>query len=92
MSPAGRGFCAQLHERGLKITGVDAAPELIRAARERGPAEVKYHVADARELSFLPAAAFDAAACVLAIQNIHPIQPVFEHVSRLLKSAGGSSW
>src|SRR3954465_882042 len=85
----GQGVLArQLHERGLKVTGVDAAPELIRAARERGPAEIPYHVADARDLSFLPDGSFDAAACVLAIQNIHPIQPVFEHVARVLKDRG----
>jgi ubiquinone/menaquinone biosynthesis C-methylase UbiE len=85
----GQGVLArQLHERGLHVTGIDAAAELIRAARERGPAEVKYHVADARDLSLLPDAAFDAAACVLAIQNIHPIQPVFEHVARVLKDRG----
>src|SRR3954465_6705749 len=36
----GQGVLArQLYERGLKVTGVDAAPELIRAARERGPTE-----------------------------------------------------
>ena len=52
----GQGVLArQLHERGLKVTGVDAAPELIRAARDRGPADIPYHVADARDLSFLPA-------------------------------------
>jgi SAM-dependent methyltransferase len=31
---------------------------------------------------------FDTAACVLAIQNIHPIAPVFEGVARVLKSGG----
>ena len=85
----GQGVLArQLHDRGLKVTGVDAAAELIRAARDRGPADIPYHVADARDLSFLPDHSFDAAACVLAIQNIHPIQPVFEHVSRVLKGRG----
>ena len=85
----GQGVLARhLHERGLQVTGVDAAAELIRAARERGPAQVAYHVADARELSFMPAGAFDAAACVLAIQNIHPIQPVFEHVAHMLRERG----
>src|SRR5215207_7718507 len=42
----GQGVLArQLHERGFKVTGIDAAAELIRAARGRGPAEVAYHVA-----------------------------------------------
>ena len=70
------------------MTGVDAAAELIRAARQRGPESIRYHVGDARELGFVPEAAFDAAACVLAIQNIHPIQPVFEGVRRALRPGG----
>ena len=85
----GQGALARLlHERGAEVTGVDAAPELIRAARLRGPEAIRYHVADARELSFLPESAFAAAACVLAIQNIQPVQPVMEGVARLLRPGG----
>ena len=85
----GQGALARLlHERGAEVTGVDAAADLVRAARQRGPEDVRYHVGDARELGFLPAGAFAAAACVLAIQNIHPIQPVFEGVRRLLRPGG----
>jgi len=85
----GQGALARLLQaRGAEVTGVDAAPELIRAARERGPEAIRYHVADARELSFLPEGTFAAAACVLAIQNIQPIAPVFEGVARLLRPGG----
>ena len=49
---------------------------------------IRYHVGDALDLLFLPAESFDAAACVLAIQNIHPIAPVFEGVHRLLRIGG----
>jgi ubiquinone/menaquinone biosynthesis C-methylase UbiE len=81
-------LCRALHERKIDVTGVDAAEKLIRAARLRGPAEIKYLVGDARDLSNLPAASFDAAACILAIQNIQPLPPVFQSVARLLKSLG----
>ena len=81
-------LCRLLNEKGAQVTGVDAAAELIRAARQRGPESIRYHVGDARELGFLPEAAFDAAACVLAIQNIQPIQPVFEGVRRALRPGG----
>jgi ubiquinone/menaquinone biosynthesis C-methylase UbiE len=81
-------LCRLLHERGAEATGVDMAQPLIAAARERGPAAIHYHVGDARDLSFLPAGQFDAATCVLAIQNIHPIQPVFDAAARLLKPIG----
>lgn len=81
-------LCRILHERGVEATGIDASSELIDAARERGPEAIRYDVADARELKFLPPIHFTAAACVLAVQNIHPLQPVFEGVHRLLKPGG----
>lgn len=81
-------LCRALHSRGIDVTGVDAADELIRAARSRGPAEIKYLLGDVRDLSDLQAAEFDAAACVMAIQNIHPLPPVFHSIARLLKPTG----
>jgi ubiquinone/menaquinone biosynthesis C-methylase UbiE len=81
-------LCRMLRERGIEVTGLDAAEALIRAARERGPNDIRYQVADARELSFLRESHFDAAACMLAIQNIHPIAPLCAGVSRALKPAG----
>ena len=82
-------LCRLLAQRGAHVTGVDAAAELIRAARERGgPDAIEYRVADARELDFLPADRFDLAACVLAIQNVHPIAPVFDGVARALRDRG----
>jgi ubiquinone/menaquinone biosynthesis C-methylase UbiE len=86
----GQGVLARmLHDRGVKVTGVDAARQLIAAARQRSDPAVTYHVADARHLAdLLPVDHFDAAACVLAIQNIHPIQGVFDGVARVLKPTG----
>jgi ubiquinone/menaquinone biosynthesis C-methylase UbiE len=84
-------LCRVLAERGADVTGLDAAEPLIRAARERGPNSVRYHVADARELAaipLLPPDHFAAAACVLAVQNIQPIAPVFQGVHRLLRPGG----
>jgi ubiquinone/menaquinone biosynthesis C-methylase UbiE len=82
-------FCRVLQSRGINVTGVDAAEELIRAARHRGPAEIQYLIGDARDLSnLLPAGQFDAAVCLLAIQNVHPLPPIFQNVARVLKSAG----
>ncbi len=89
-------LCRLLAAKGVESTGIDAAPELIRAARDRGPAAnpsigaepsapIHYQVADARDITFFPANHFDAVACVLAIQNIHPIGPVLTGASRVLK-------
>jgi ubiquinone/menaquinone biosynthesis C-methylase UbiE len=81
-------LCRILAERGAEVTGVDAARELIESARQRGPASIHYHLADAREIDFLPAAHFNAAACILAIQNINPLQPVFAGIARALAPRG----
>jgi ubiquinone/menaquinone biosynthesis C-methylase UbiE len=81
-------LCRILHQRGIEVTGIDAADELIRVAHERGPAAIRYQVGDARDLAFLPEKTWSAAACVLAIQNIHPIQPVFQSVRRILQPGG----
>lgn len=81
-------LCRVLAGRGAQMTGVDAAEPLVAAARERGPATIRYQVGDARELYHLPPAHFAAAACVLAIQNMHPIAPVFQAVHRLLRPGG----
>ncbi|MGA3067545.1 MAG: class I SAM-dependent methyltransferase [Tepidisphaeraceae bacterium] len=81
-------LCRALAERGIIPTGVDAAKTLIESARQRGPATIHYHVADARHLEFLPENHFAAAACLLAIQNIQPLAPVISGVARLLKPRG----
>lgn len=81
-------LCRILESRGVQAMGVDAAKELIHAARRRGPETIHYHVGDARDLKFLPESSFSAAACVLAIQNINPISSVFTGVQRVLKPWG----
>jgi ubiquinone/menaquinone biosynthesis C-methylase UbiE len=81
-------LCRRLHQAGIIVTGVDASEQLVEAARKRSGSSISYHVGDARDLSFLSPASFDAAACVLAIQNIHPIAPVFAGVHRLLRPGG----
>jgi ubiquinone/menaquinone biosynthesis C-methylase UbiE len=88
-------LCRLLAAKGVDATGIDAAGELIRAAKDRAAARpaseaalLHYQVADARELGFLPADHFTAAACVLAIQNMHPIGPIFSGAARVLKPGG----
>lgn len=85
----GQGVLARLlHERAVDMTGIDAARELIAAAKQRSDPAIIYQVGDARKLDHLPEAHFDAAACVLAIQNIHPINGVYSGVARTLKPGG----
>lgn len=81
-------LCRALHEVGAQVTGVDAAAELIDLARKRSDPAIHYRVADARQLEFLPASHFAAATCVLAIQNIQDIAPLFTGVARALRDGG----
>jgi ubiquinone/menaquinone biosynthesis C-methylase UbiE len=80
-------LCRVLRQHGARPTGIDAAPELIKIARERDP-EGRYHIADAKDLSSVTADHYSAAACILAIQNIDTLPPVFEGVARALKVNG----
>lgn len=77
-----------LAETGVGVTGVDLSPALIARAKERASERVRFLVGDARRLSMLQAGAFDAAVCVLAAQNIDPIEPVFAECGRLLRRGG----
>lgn len=88
-------LCRLLASRGVVCTGVDAAADLIRLAKQRGVDESiakelspTYHIMDAAHLEPLPADHFNAAACVLAIQNMHPIAPVFASIARTLRDRG----
>jgi ubiquinone/menaquinone biosynthesis C-methylase UbiE len=81
-------FCRVLAAKGAKVTGVDAAAELIRFARERSDPSIEYLVGDARKLDFPPERRFSAVTCILAIQNIDKVPPVFDSVARVLAPGG----
>ena len=81
-------LCRQLAKKEVEVTGIDASESMIHTARVRGPENIRYQVADARECAGLPPAYFHAAACVLAIQNIHPLPPVFAAVAGILAPGG----
>jgi ubiquinone/menaquinone biosynthesis C-methylase UbiE len=91
----GQGVMSRyLRALAYDVTGMDAAPDLISAARQRetelekGQKKITYLLGDARELRHnpqLPAAGFDAAICVLAIQNLTPLSPLWEGLAHVLK-------
>src|SRR5688572_19601608 len=90
-------LCRLLATKGVHATGIDASHDLIKIANQRndqlrtqdsGLRTPEFRVADARNLDFLPANEFAAAACLLALQNINPIAPVFAGVARALRPWG----
>jgi ubiquinone/menaquinone biosynthesis C-methylase UbiE len=90
-------LCRTLARQGVMTTGIDAAADLIRHAKDRN-AQVaaggaglplpQYFTADVRDLPFVRDDEFTAGACLLAIQNLNPIGPVFSTVARVLKPMG----
>lgn len=85
-------LCRALAGAGARVIGIDVAPALIAAAERRNQSDrlaIEYRVGDARRLGEVVAGEpFDAAVCVLAIQNIAPLSPVWEGCRRALKSSG----
>jgi ubiquinone/menaquinone biosynthesis C-methylase UbiE len=79
---------------GVRVTGVDASAQLISAAKGRGASAERdvptpeYFVGDARELDRLELRGFDGAACVMALGNIEPLEPVFRGVAGALEVGG----
>ncbi len=83
----GEGAFTRLIARkpGVRVAGFDAAPSLVERAKTRAPKNAEYAVADARNFaSKYPAASFDGATCILAIQNIDDIAPVFRDAAKVL--------
>ncbi|MGE5559579.1 MAG: class I SAM-dependent methyltransferase [Chloroflexota bacterium] len=92
-------LCRRLAEAGCDVTGVDASPELLAAARRRNEHDrlpLDYVLADATKLvdeggqlqSGLAPAAYDAVTIILSIQNITPLSPVWQGARALLKPGG----
>jgi ubiquinone/menaquinone biosynthesis C-methylase UbiE len=80
-------FSRELHKLHMKVTGVDASFRLIESAKAHG-AGIEYVVDDARTLKNFQADSFDRAICILALQNIDPIDGVFERMQAVLRSRG----
>ena len=85
-------FCRALGEAGFHALGVDVAPALVDAAKRRNARDrlpIEFRVGDARRLGEVVAAAtFDAVVCLLAIQNIAPLSPVWEGCRAALAAGG----
>lgn len=85
----GQGYFSHaLAAEGARVTGVDIAPELIAIAKQHASHTEEFLVSSADNLSALPAASFDAAVCVLAIQNIERMAEAFRQVSHVLRPGG----
>lgn len=80
-------FARHLTRRpGVAVFGFDASPSLVARAKKLGARGAEFIVADAQKFADrYQAASFDGAACILAIQNIEAVGPVFRDAARVLK-------
>ena len=76
-------FTAMVAAGGADVTGIDASPELVAAARERG---IRAEVGDGRSLAF--EGAFDAVVSNAALHWMGAPDAVLAGVARALKPGG----
>ena len=81
-------FSRFLLEKRIKPEGLDSSEELLRMARSRSIKTIPYHLGDASDATLLEDQEFDGIACLLAVQNMENIEPVFKNVARWLKPKG----
>lgn len=85
----GQGFFTRKFAPEVKnIVGCDLSKSLIALASQKKPTNTSFVVTDAAMLSFAKDGEFDAVYCVLALQNMEALTPVFAEVRRVLKKDG----
>lgn len=80
----------ELCERGAQVTGVDASPEMIDAARLRAKnqkAAIAFEVAAAEHLPFA-SEQFDIVIAVTILCFVQNAAPVFREMARVLRPGG----
>jgi SAM-dependent methyltransferase len=84
-------FSRALTAEGAKVTGVDAAPSLIKRAKTYpSPAPIRYVARDAAKLNDL--GTFDAISAILCIQNMAHLGEVCQATAKVLKPGGRMLW
>jgi ubiquinone/menaquinone biosynthesis C-methylase UbiE len=81
-------FSRFLLGKKIKPEGLDSSEELLRMARSRSEKSIPYHLGNASDAKLLDGQEFDGIACLLAVQNMGKIEPVFQNVARWLKPKG----
>ena len=81
-------FSRFLLEKRIKPEGLDSSEELLNMARSRSVKSIPYHLGNASDTKLLHGQEFDGIACLLAVQNMEKVEPVFQNVARWLKPKG----
>ena len=81
-------FSRFLLGKKIKPEGLDSSEELLRMARAHSVKPITYHLGNAGDGKLLDGQEFDGIACLLAVQNMEKVEPVFQNVARWLKPKG----
>ena len=77
---------AHLAERGHRVVGVDASPEMLAIAERKVPSAT-FHRAELTSIP-LPDRSVDLAVCALALCHLPDLVPVFAEFARVLRPGG----
>ncbi len=81
-------FSRYLFQKGMDVVGLDISSKLVELARERSDKKIRFEAGDAQGSDTLKGETFDAISCLLAIQNMERIEPVFKNAARWLRPGG----
>lgn len=81
----GQGVLARHLPRKMKYIGVDVSPSLIQSAQKNAPDNHRFFVHDFTLALHIPKMQCSHACCVLALQNIPSIAPLFQSAWEHLK-------
>lgn len=85
----GQGAWARrLAQKDCQVVGIDASKSLIEIAKRYQTSNSKFQIDDVRTLKTLGLEKFDRITCILALQNIDPIDEMFKRIHELLKDGG----
>ena len=85
----GQGYFSRvIAKEGCRVVGVDVADELIKIAEQQAGDRETYFVMSAEDMAGIVDKRFDAAICVLALQNIKNLSSAVSEISRVLKNNG----
>lgn len=81
-------FAREFARIGAHVTGADISSELIEIAKEQGLRNIRYEVAPADNLPFVPNNSINTITITLALQNIDDLNAVFDECTRVLQPGG----
>lgn len=85
----GQGVLERALPKGIAYTGVDVAADLVAYAKTHSQHEKHvFLTADVTQPLMLPPTSFDRLTIVLALQNMHNWDGVFNNIQSLLKAGG----